>query len=144
VIVRQKDTYDGAQPSGNALVCMSLYYLGHVFDKVNWISQSEHMIHQMRKLIIQYPSAYSYWGQCFSWMADDSIELVAIGPKVHNSLIKVLSRFQPHKMLIFSTKEDPRLASTNGKYSVDNQYYICVNKTCLPANDDLNDILALC
>lgn len=143
VIVRQKDTYDGAQPSGNALVCMSLYYLGHVFDKVNWISQSEQMIHQMRKLIIQYPSAYSYWGQCFSWMAADAIELVAIGPKVHNSLKEVLSPFLPHKMLIFSTKEDPSLASTNGKYSIENQYYICVNKTCLPANEDLNDILAL-
>jgi hypothetical protein len=143
VIVRQKDTYDGAQPSGNALICMSLYYLGHVFDRVSWVSQSEQMIHQMRKLIIQYPSSFSYWGQCFSWMAADSIELVAIGPKVHNSLKKVLSGFQPHKMLIFSTKEDPSLASTIGKYSLDNQYYICVNKTCLPANEVLDDILAL-
>jgi len=143
VIVRQKDTYDGAQPSGNALLCMSLYYLGQVFDNTHWVRQSEQMIHQMRKLIIQYPSSFSYWGQCFSWMAADSIELVAIGPKVYNSLKKVLSRFQPHKMLIFSTKEDPILTSTNGKYSVDNQYYICINKTCLPANGDLKDILAL-
>jgi uncharacterized protein YyaL (SSP411 family) len=143
VIVRQKDTYDGAQPSGNALICMSLYYLGHVFDRANWISQSERMIHQMRKLIIQYPSSFSYWGQCFSWMAADAIELVAIGPKVHNSLKKVLSPFQPHKILVFSDKEDSGLASTIGKYSIDNQYYICVNKTCLPANEVLNDILAL-
>ena len=143
VIVRQKDTYDGAQPSGNALICMSLYYLGHVFDRANWISQSERMIHQMRKLIIQYPSSFSYWGQCFSWMAADAIELVAIGPKVHNSLKKVLSPFQPHKILVFSAQEDPSLASTIGKYSPDNQYYICVNKTCLPANEVLDDILAL-
>jgi uncharacterized protein YyaL (SSP411 family) len=143
VIVRQKDTYDGAQPSGNALICMSLYYLGHVFDRANWIIQSEQMIHQMRKLIIQYPSSFSYWGQCFSWMAADAIELVAIGPKVHNSLKKVLSPFQPHKILVFSDKEDSGLASTIGKYSLNNQYYICVNKTCLPANEVLDDILAL-
>jgi uncharacterized protein YyaL (SSP411 family) len=143
VIVRQKDTYDGAQPSGNAFICMSLYYLGHVFDRANWISQSERMIHQMRKLIIQYPSSFSYWGQCFSWMAADAIELVAIGPKVHNSLKKVLSPFQPHKILVFSDKEDSGLASTIGKYSLNNQYYICVNKTCLPANEVLDDILAL-
>jgi uncharacterized protein YyaL (SSP411 family) len=101
------------------------------------------MIHQMRKLIIQYPSSFSYWGQSFSWMAADAMELVAIGPKVHNSLKKVLSPFQPHKILVFSAKEDPSLASTIGKYSIDNQYYICVNKTCLPANEVLNDILAL-
>ena len=143
VIVRQKDTYDGAQPSGNALICMSLYYLGHVFDRVSWTSQSEQMIHQMRKLIIQYPSSFSYWGQCFSWMAADAIEIVAVGPKVHNSLKMALSRFQPHKILIFSSKEDPSLPCSFGKYSVDNQYYICINKTCLPANGELNDILAL-
>lgn len=143
VIVRQKDTYDGAQPSGNALVCMSLYYLGQVFDRGNWIRQSEQMMHQMCKLIIQYPSSFSYWGQCFSWMAADTIDLVAIGPKVHNSLKKVLSGFQPHKLLIFSAKEDPSLPSTYGKYSIDNQYYICVNKTCLPANSNLDHILAL-
>ena len=142
VIVRQKDTYDGAQPSGNALICMSLYYLGHIFDRASWISQSEQMIHQMRKLIIQYPSSFSYWGQCFSWMAADAIELVAIGPKVNNSLKKVLSPFQPHKILVFSAKEDPHLPCTIGKYSVDNQYYICVNNTCLPANEVLDDILA--
>jgi len=122
---------------------MSLYYLGHVFERVNWVSQSEQMVHQMRKLIIQYPSSFSYWGQCFSWMAADTIDLVAIGPKVHNSLKKVLSGFQPHKLLIFSAKEDPSLPSTYGKYSLDNQYYICVNKTCLPANSNLDHILAL-
>jgi uncharacterized protein YyaL (SSP411 family) len=143
VIVRQKDTYDGAQPSGNALICMSLYYLGHVFDRVTWTSQSELMIHQMRKLILQYPSSFSYWGQCFSWMAADATELVAIGPKVHNSLKKVLSPFQPHKILVFSAKEDPNLLCTIGKHSFDNQYYICVNKTCFPPNGDLDDILAL-
>jgi uncharacterized protein YyaL (SSP411 family) len=76
-------------------------------------------------------------------MAADAIELVAIGPKVHNSLKMALSRFQPHKVLIFSSKEDPSLPCSFGKYSVDNQYYICINKTCLPPNEVLDDILAL-
>jgi uncharacterized protein YyaL (SSP411 family) len=143
VIVRQKDTYDGAQPSGNALLCMSLYYLGQVFDNTYWVRQSEQMIHQMRKLIIQYPSSFSFWGQCYSWMASDAIELVAIGPKVHNALKKALSGFEPHKILIFSEKEHPRLPCTIGKHSFDNQYYICVNKTCYPQNSNLDDILAL-
>lgn len=100
-----KDTYDGAQPSGNALICKSLYYLGHIFDRASWISQSEQMIHQMRKLIIQYPSSFSYWGQCFSWMAADAIELVAIGPKVNNSLKRYYLRFNPTKYLFFQPRK---------------------------------------
>ena len=143
VIVRQKDTYDGAQPSGNALICMSLFYLGHVFNRELWINQSEQMMHQMRKLILQYPSSFSYWGQCFSWMCADAIELVAIGPKVQISLKKALSGFQPHKILVFSTQEDQGLPCTIGKYSIDNQFFICINKTCYSPKSDLDDILAL-
>jgi uncharacterized protein YyaL (SSP411 family) len=143
VILRQKDTHDGAQPSGNALICMSLIYLGHVFDLPNWSKQAEQMMQEIRKLVVQYPSSFSYWAQCFSWRAAEIVELVAIGPKVHNSLKKVLSRFLPHKIIIFSAIEDPSLPCTLGKYSIDNQYYMCLNKTCLPPKDALDDILAI-
>ena len=143
VIVRQKDTYDGAQPSGNALICMSLLYLGHVFDNAKWLHQAEQMVLQMRKLVLQYPSSFSYWAQCFSWVSANVVEIVAIGPTVHNALKQVLSKFQPYKILIFSTEEDLGLACTKGKYSIDNQYYICMNKTCYPPKHILEDILAL-
>ena len=143
VIVRQKDTYDGAQPSGNALICLSLLYLGHVFELPKWSNQAKQMLLQMRKFVVQYPSSFSYWAQCFSWIANDVVEIVAIGPNVHHSLKKVLSRYQPHKILVFSIKEDPSLPCTKGKYSIDNQYYICANKTCYPPKKDLEDILAL-
>ncbi len=143
VIVRQKDTYDGAQPSGNALICMSLLYLGHVFDRPNWNKQAVKMMEEMQKLVLQYPSSFSYWAQCFSWVGADLVELVAIGPKVHNSIKKVLSRFQPHKILVFSAMEDPSLPCTKGKYSLDNQYYMCVKQTCFPPKTAIDDILAL-
>ena len=142
-IVRQKDTYDGAQPSGNALICMSLLYMGHVFDMPKWVMQATQMLHQMRKLVLQYPSSFSYWAQCYSWISADRVEIVAIGPKVHNSLNKVLSRYLPHKILVFSAKEDISLPCTIGKYSTDNQFYICINKTCYEPKSDLEDILAL-
>lgn len=143
VIVRQKDTYDGAQPSGNALICLSLLYLGHVFDRPAWSHQAKQMLLQMQKLIVQYPSSFSYWAQCMSWISSDVVEIVAIGPNVHTALKKVLSKFQPHKILVFSAKEDPSLPCTKGKYNIDNQYYICINKTCYPPKNELGAILAL-
>lgn len=142
VIVRQKDSYDGAQPSGNAMLCMNLFYLGHVFDQPDWVNQSTQMVHQMRKLVMPYPSSFGYWGQCFSMMSVGWIELVAIGPNLQSPLKRVLSSFQPNKMIIFSSQEDPAIPSTISKFSIDNQYYICINKTCYLPNKDLDAILA--
>jgi uncharacterized protein YyaL (SSP411 family) len=46
-----------------------------------------------------------------------------------------LEEITPNQTYVLKGKE--------GKYSVDNQYYICINKTCLPPNEVLDDILAL-
>lgn len=143
VIVRQKETYDGAQPSGNALVCMSLFYLGQVFDHLPWMHQAEQMVMQMRKIMLQYPSSFSYWAQCFTRMSSDLIEIVAVGPNVQKDLKMAISVFQPNKIILFTAEEDPLLPLTIGKKSVDNQYFICVNKSCQPPTPQLANILAL-
>ena len=101
IIVRKKETYDGAQPSGNSMICSNLYYLGTLFENDQWTKQAEQMIRSMRKLILQYPSAYSYWAQSFSIMTEGYQSLVAVGPTVRTDIEKLLSRFLPQKMLLF-------------------------------------------
>jgi uncharacterized protein YyaL (SSP411 family) len=36
VIVRKKELYDGAVPSGNSLMAWNLYYSGVVYDNAEW------------------------------------------------------------------------------------------------------------
>jgi uncharacterized protein YyaL (SSP411 family) len=142
IIVRKKETYDGAQPSGNAMICSSLYYLGTLFENDHWTRQAELMIKSMRKLILQYPSAYSYWAQSFSIMTEGYQSLVAVGPSVRRDIEKLVSRFLPQKMLLFIPRNFSTIPMSLSKQGNDNQFFICKNKTCYPPVPSLSEFLA--
>ena len=143
IIVRKKETYDGAQPSGNSMMCWNLNALGTIFLNTTWTAQAEKMMQMMRKMLLQYPSSFSFWGQSFASMAMGKKELVGVGPKCSELRKQVLAPFSPFKWIILTPQEDATILSTKGRYCIDNQYYICYNNTCLPPVSQLSDILAL-
>ncbi len=142
IILRKKELYDGAQPSANAMMCSNLYYLGQVFEQSQWTDQAVAMVSAMKKMILQYPNSYSYWAQSFSQMAMGMVELVCVGEKALNGLERVLSKFLPHHLILFTTKEAEAILMTKGKQNIDNQYFICQNKQCLAPIMELNEFLA--
>jgi hypothetical protein len=142
IIVRKIENYDGAQPSGNSMICASLYYLGTLMEKDEWTNQSVQMIRSMRKLILQYPTAYSYWAQSFSIMTEGYTSLVAVGPGVRANIEKLLSRFLPHKMLVFISRDFSSIPMSISKQNNDNQYFICKNKTCFAPMASFSEFLA--
>jgi uncharacterized protein YyaL (SSP411 family) len=130
VIIRKKESYDGAQPSGNALVCSSLYYLGQVFDLSQWRQQAEKMIHSIRPSLLQYPGSFGFWAQSFYQMSTGMIELVGVGPTVHESLAALNAPFLPHTIRMLSQVEDDRIPLLKGKKCIENQFFICKNNSC--------------
>jgi uncharacterized protein YyaL (SSP411 family) len=142
VIIRKKESYDGAQPSGNALICSSLHYLGHVFDDSNWTLHAEKMIHSMRPTLLQYPSSFGFWAQTFFQMSTGMTELVGVGPTVQESLPALNAVFLPNTIRITSQVQDDRIPLLKDKECIDNQYFICKNKTCAPPMPEIGLILA--
>jgi uncharacterized protein YyaL (SSP411 family) len=142
VIIRKKESYDGAQPSGNALICSSLHYLGHVFDDSNWTLHAEKMIHSMRPTLLQYPSSFGFWAQTFFQMSTGMTELVGVGPTVQESLPALNAVFLPNTIRITSQVQDDRIPLLKDKKFIDNQYFICKNKTCAPPLPHVDLILA--
>jgi uncharacterized protein YyaL (SSP411 family) len=142
VIIRKKESYDGAQPSGNALVCSSLFYLGQVFDLSPWRQQAEKMIHSIRPSLLQYPGSFGFWAQSFYQMSTDMIELVGVGPTVHESLPALNAPFLPHTIRMLSQDEDDQIPLLKGKKTVKNQFYICKNNTCSAPMPTVDLILA--
>jgi hypothetical protein len=130
VMIRKKESYDGAQPSGNALICSGLHYLGHVFDLDHWTLHAEKMMHSMRPSLLQYPSSYGNWAQTFYQMSTGMTELVGVGPTVHESLPAFNASFLPNTIRITSQVQDDRIPLLKDKNCDENQYFICKNKTC--------------
>ena len=130
VIIRKKESYDGAQPSGNALICSSLYYLGQVLDLPQWQLQAEKMIHSIRPSLLQYPGSFGFWAQSFYQMSTGTIELVGVGPTVHESLAALNAPFLPHSIRMLSQVGDDRIPLLKGKKCAENQFFICKNNSC--------------
>ena len=141
LVIRKKENYDGAQPSGNALMSYNLLYLSNMFNESNWAQQAQQMIYVMRKMILQYPSSFSIWAQSFTLIAMGFTELVSIGAKAKNDILPLFSSFLPFKMVLFTSLLDDNICLTYGKKIVDNQYFICQNGNCLAPFSNHNDFL---
>lgn len=142
VIIRKKESYDGAQPSGNALICASLYYLGHVFDLSQWRLQAEKMIQSIRPSLVQYPGSFGFWAQSFYQMSTGMIEMVGVGPTVYESLPTLNAAFLPHSIRLMSQVQEDRIPLLKGKECAENQYFICKNNSCSAPMPSVELILA--
>ena len=143
ILVRKKENYDGAQPSGNSLMSYNLLYLGSQFSNPDWTLQGQNMLKEMRKMILQYPASFSIWAQSFILIAMDFTALVGVGDKVQNAIPKVIKPFLPLKMLLFTPEMDPQLTWTQGKELFENQFFVCKNGTCSAPVSNLSDYLAI-
>jgi uncharacterized protein YyaL (SSP411 family) len=141
-IIRKKDSYDGATPSSNAMICLSLIYLGSIFDQPNWVEQAHKMLASMHQMMIQYPSSFGYWAQSFFQLAYGLTELVGIGEGVDKNLFPILELFLPHILPLWLAEEDSKFPTSKGKQGIDNQYFVCKNKTCSPPYFEIEGILA--
>jgi uncharacterized protein YyaL (SSP411 family) len=75
-------------------------------------------------------------------MSTGMTELVGVGPTVYESLPTLNALFLPQTIRIMSQVEEDRIPILKDKKSVDNQYFICKNKTCSPPMPEIGLILA--
>ena len=143
LVIRKKENYDGAQPSGNAMMSYNLLYLANMFSIPEWNQQARKMVFTMRKMIIQYPASFSIWAQSFTILYLGFVELVSIGSRAHQEQLSVLKPFLPHRMTLFARNIDPLLSLSANKQNIDNQYYMCNNNTCLPPISNIKDFLTI-
>jgi uncharacterized protein YyaL (SSP411 family) len=61
VIIRKKEIYDGATPSGNSVMMWNLYQLGTIFDISEWKSRSLEMAASVKEAVIKYPGSFGVW-----------------------------------------------------------------------------------
>ena len=141
-IIRKKDSYDGAIPSSNAMICLSLIYLGRIFDEPIWMDQVYKMLASMHAMLIQYPSSFGYWAQSFFQIAYGLTEVVGIGEGVDKNLFPILELFLPHILPLWMAEEDGKFPTSKGKQGIDNQYFVCKNHACSPPYLQIEGILA--
>lgn len=137
VILRKKEVYDGATPSGNAIMAQNLQYLGTVFDNKDWRNRSINLVGALRQAIIKYPGSFGVWADLAMAQRLGIPEIALIGENQSSSQMGFLRIFIPFYVFQSATRSDNRFPLLAGKPDTsDPQFYLCQNYSCQsPVNE---------
>ncbi|EKF86441.1 thioredoxin domain-containing protein [Methanobacterium formicicum] len=154
ILVRQKEAYDTALPSGNSVQMMNLEKFSLIIDDMK-ISESFHGLESyFASMITQSPSAFTMFLSAIILKIGPSFQVVICGekdsPDTQVLLNTIQKEYLPNVILILNSSDDSLInqivGSLEHKTIVNGQAtaYVCGNGTChAPVNnpDDLINIL---
>jgi uncharacterized protein YyaL (SSP411 family) len=131
VIIRKKELYDGAIPSGNSVMAYNLYRLSLFFDKKEWKERSLNMISSLAPVISRYPTSFGIWACLLQEMIAGTFEIAILGNDYKKLQTELFEQYLPHKVVMMSNadnQEFPLLA--NKMASAKPLIYLCKDFVC--------------
>ncbi|WP_315820088.1 hypothetical protein [Paraflavitalea speifideaquila] len=131
--------YDGAVPSGNAVMAINLYCLGIIFDVPGWRERSVQICALLQQTVSRYPGSFGVWATMIQALTYTIPEIAIIGGNFAMLREDVLRRFIPIHVLQSapsepSNQEFPLLA--NKPYSAGTVIFLCQAYACQqPVNE---------
>jgi len=137
VIVRKKEIYDGATPSGNGIMAENLFQLAIMFDKPDWKVRATKMVKGLLPSVIKYPGSFGIWASLLLQQQVGMNEIAIIGKNYVEVTSNVLLNFIPNLIVMSSTIENMKYPLLANKPQVEPVLiYLCKNYTCLAPFSD--------
>lgn len=141
VIVRKKELYDGAVPSGNSLMAWNLGYSGIVFDKPEWRERALKMCGGLKEMVVKYPGSFGVWAMMIQSLTKGIPEIAVTGGGLDAILKQILRIFIPLRVLQSSPLEAKGFPLLDGKtYTSTPMIYLCKDYSC---QSPVNEAIAL-
>ena len=155
LLIRPKEIYDGAQPSGNSVALYNLLRLESLTANPALGAKARHLIQAFSETIREVPSGYTQFlaGSCF--MFSETVAVVIVGDPDARDTGEMLSvihkNYSPHIVtLVKNPERNPErliaLAPFTADYTAINgkpTAYVCHGTTCESPVTDANKLLAL-
>ncbi|QEC70184.1 thioredoxin domain-containing protein [Panacibacter ginsenosidivorans] len=145
IILRKKEVYDGAVPSGNAVMAFDLLYLAMIFNERLWLKRAEKMLISLDKVVIKYPYSFSYWAGLWQHMVTGINEIAVTGENAFTIASLINKNFIPNKIMQSAILPTVGMPLLEGKFNDENETYIylCRNYTCERPLKIIDDLILL-
>ena len=145
VIVRKKEVYDGAIPSGNAVMAGNLLKLSVIFDNPEWGERANKMLKAIAPAAIKYPGSFGVWGSLLLQQQIGVHEIAITGPAALSMAMELSANyFIPNKIIMASTTDQSNLPMLKAKQSGNSTYiYLCRNYVCNSPVKTVQDLLKM-
>jgi len=147
LILRKKEIYDGATPSGNSVAALNLLRLARMTAHADFEHKAEQIGKTFSGNVRQLPSAFTMLLTAMELAAGPAYEVVVVGRSEAQDTTRMLAElrktFAPNKVVIFRpTDREPEIAAiapyTLVQKSIDGKAtaYVCRNYHCeMPTTD---------
>lgn len=155
LIVRQKDSYDGAVPSGNSVMLLNLLRLSRITGNSQLEDAARRLSRTFSAAVRQNSAAHTQFMTGLGFAENPSSEIVVVGKRSDADtklmLDELRCRFLPNAVVIFRPADEPDAAITHiapftkDMKSIDGKTtaYVCSNFTCSKPTTDIQEMLAL-
>ncbi len=149
LIVRAKEAYDGAQPSGNSVAAHVLARLGRLLANEEYEKRADATVRAFSGIIERGPSQFAYMLHTVDFLVGPSHELVITGPADGAFRQALQRRFVPNLVLITKPEAEGERAVALAPYlehhhALDGQptAYLCRNYACEQPTTDPEVLLS--
>jgi uncharacterized protein YyaL (SSP411 family) len=144
VIVRKKEVYDGALPSGNAVMAQNLHRLSIYFDMPGWGEIARKTTGALENAIVRYPISFSCWASLVLEIVTGTCELAITGDNPEELFNDVISQYIPNKVIMKSGKMEGPFPLLNGKATGPVPLiFLCRNYTCQQPVNSVQSLVEL-
>ncbi len=131
VILRKKDLYDNATPSGNSTMVHNLQRLGVLLDNDQWRAHAAEMVERMRPTLERYPLSFERWALALLFERYPRPEIAVVGPDALAVAQQLQRHFTREAVVAASPKPLAQIPLLKDKPAdADTCIYVCQNYAC--------------
>lgn len=132
ILYRKKEIYDGATPSGNAVMAQNLLYLSTIFDFKEWKNRSVKMLQAIGNNILLYPLSFGNWALQAQAMINGIPEIVITGAQAMAMKEEIVQHYLPERILQTALSPNENFPMLKEKIfdKRNAMIYLCRNYSC--------------
>jgi len=151
LIVRPKDVYDGAMPSGNSVAAMNFLRLGRLTGDADLEDKAYKQLKAFGSIIKSHPMGYTNMLSALLFINSKASEIVIVGNREDENAKRMIksvnSHFNPFTVVLFKDSDEMEAEITSiapyteAQGMVDNKTtaYVCENFACMAPITDLKE-----
>ena len=131
IILRRKDLYDSAMPSGNSTMVHNLHRLGILLGRDDFTNLSVEMLRSLKSSVERYPSSFARWARALLYRVYPMQEVAIIGQNAEVKARSLNATFLPNMVLMAALAADDQFPLLAGKGAGgDTNIYVCKEYAC--------------
>ncbi len=137
------DLYDGALPSGNAVMMENAYILYSLTSTAAYQDIAERLVLQMMAQVERFPGSLAYYAMVMTHGVFGRKEIVIAGNDFQVDLKSVLSMYLPGTVCIGSNQDGGSALLQNRVFVGKTYLYLCRGQSCQMPVEDLPSLIAM-